>query len=60
MRVIIIIIIVIIIIIIHLYADYYNYMPKTNHVSWVYEVSANLWLQFMTHLLLFPMVQCPV
>jgi hypothetical protein len=33
-----------------------NYMLETNHVSRVYHVSAVLYLQFMLHVMLFPML----
>jgi hypothetical protein len=33
----------------------YNYIPKTNHVSRVYNVAAILCLQYMVHTMLFPM-----
>jgi hypothetical protein len=29
----------------------YNYIPETNHVSRVYNVSAVLYLQFMLHVM---------
>jgi len=32
----------------------YNYTIKTNHVSRVHNVAAILWLQFMVHVMLFP------
>ena len=52
----------------------YKYVPETNHVSKVYSVVAILWLQFIVHIILFPMlifdtftpvlrtvcVQCPI
>jgi hypothetical protein len=53
----------------------YNYIPETNHVSMVYSVAAVLYLKFMLHIMLFPMlnmfftftsalpavsVQCPI
>jgi hypothetical protein len=34
----------------------YNYIPETNHVSSVYNSAAVLWLWFMVHLMLFPMI----
>jgi hypothetical protein len=34
----------------------YNYTPQTNHVSRVYRVVVILYLQFMAHLLLFPLL----
>jgi hypothetical protein len=34
----------------------YNYIPKTNYVSKVYSVTPVLWLQFMVHVMLFPMI----
>ena len=34
----------------------YNYIPETNHVCRVYTVAAILWLQFMVHVLLVPML----
>jgi hypothetical protein len=33
----------------------YNYIPETNHVSKVWSVAAILWLQFMVHVMQFPM-----
>lgn len=33
----------------------YNYIPGTNHVSKVYNVVPILWLQYMVHVMLFPM-----
>jgi hypothetical protein len=32
----------------------YNYITETNHVSRSYNVAAILWLQFMTHVMVFP------
>jgi len=32
----------------------YNYVPETNHVPTVYSVAAALYLQFVLHVLLFP------
>ena len=34
----------------------YIYIPETNHVSGVYSVAAVLYLQFMVHVILFPML----
>jgi hypothetical protein len=34
----------------------YNYMPETNHVSTVCSVAAILYLQFMVHIIIFPML----
>jgi len=31
----------------------YNYIPETNHVSWVYTFAAVLYLQFVLHVMLF-------
>jgi hypothetical protein len=31
----------------------YNYMPEANRVSRIYSVTANLWLQYMVHVMLF-------
>jgi hypothetical protein len=76
--IIIIIIIVVVVIItipvITLMHGIYNYIPETNHVSRVHSVAAVLYLQFVLHVMLFPMlnfrtftlalsavrVQCPV
>jgi hypothetical protein len=33
----------------------YNYIPETTHVSSVHSVAAILQLQFMPHVMLFPM-----
>ena len=51
----------------------YNYIPETNQVSSVYNVAAVLYLQFILHVMLLPMlnvlyfyistsrsVQCPI
>jgi hypothetical protein len=32
----------------------YNYIPETNHFSVL------LWLQFMVHIMIFPMLKCSV
>jgi hypothetical protein len=32
----------------------YSYIPETNHVYRVYNVAALQYLQFMTHVMLFP------
>jgi hypothetical protein len=54
--------------------DIYNYTPETNHVPTLYNVAAVLLLQYMVHVMVFPMlnvlyftsvlpalcVQCPV
>jgi len=56
--------------------DIYNYVPETNHDPTLYNVAAVLLLQYMAHIMLFPMlnvlyeyftsvlpavcVQCPV
>ena len=34
----------------------YNYIPQTNYVTRVYSVAVILWLQFMVHVMLFPML----
>ena len=34
----------------------YSYVSETNHVFWVYNIKANPWLQFMVHVLLFPVI----
>ena len=34
----------------------YNYIPEKDHVSMVHDVAAVLWLQFMIHVMLFPMI----
>ena len=34
----------------------YNYIPETNHISMVYCFSAVLLLQFMVHVMLFPIL----
>ena len=34
----------------------YNYIPETKNVSRVYSVAAILWLQFMVHVMQFPMI----
>ena len=34
----------------------YNYIPKTNHVSTVHSATPVLQLQFMLHVMLFPML----
>jgi len=34
----------------------YNYIPGTNHVSRVHSVAVVLYLQFMLHVMLFPML----
>jgi hypothetical protein len=34
----------------------YNYVPETNHVFLVYNVIAILLLQFMVHVMLFPII----
>jgi hypothetical protein len=34
----------------------YNYVPETNHVSTVYSVAAVLYLQFIVHVMLLPML----
>ena len=34
----------------------YNYIPKTNHVSRVCSVAAILYLQFMVHVMIFPLL----
>ena len=34
----------------------YNYMPETNHASRVHNFVAILYLQFMVHVMLFPML----
>ena len=36
--------------------DIYNYVPETNHVSSVHSVAAALYLQFMLHVMLLPML----
>jgi hypothetical protein len=57
--IIIVVVIVFAIIIINLVITFthgiYNYIPETNRVSKVYSVAAVLWLQYMLHVLLFPM-----
>ena len=34
----------------------YTYIPETNHVSREYSVAALLWLQFVVHITLFPVL----
>ena len=34
----------------------YNYIPKINHVSKLYNVAAVLYLQFVPHVMLFPVL----
>jgi len=34
----------------------YNYIPETNRVSRIYSFAAILYLQFMVHVMLFPML----
>ena len=34
----------------------WNYIPETNHASRVYNFVAILYLQFMVHVMLFPML----
>ena len=34
----------------------YSYMPVTNHVSRVHNVTAILWLQYMVQLMLCPLI----
>jgi hypothetical protein len=34
----------------------YNYITEINHVSMVYNFEAILWLQYMAHVMLFPMI----
>jgi hypothetical protein len=34
----------------------YNYMPKTNHISSLYNIVRSLWLQFMIRVTLLPMI----
>jgi hypothetical protein len=51
--IIVIVIIIIIILVITCTHDIYNYIPETNHVSWVYSVAAVLHLQFVLHVKLF-------
>ena len=34
----------------------YGYIPETNHVSRVYSVAAILWLRFLVHVMLCPML----
>jgi hypothetical protein len=34
----------------------YNYIPETNHVSSAYNIATILWLHFMVHVILFPMM----
>ena len=36
--------------------DIYNYTPETNHVPTLYTVAAILLLQYMTYIMLFPML----
>jgi len=33
-----------------------NYTPEANQISRMYNVAALLWLQFMIHAMLFPMI----
>jgi len=47
--------IIIIIFIITFIQNIYNYIPGTNHVSRVYNVVPVLWLQYMVHVMLYPM-----
>jgi hypothetical protein len=35
----------------------YNYIHETNHVSRLYNVAATLQLQYMVHVMLFPMIK---
>jgi nitrogen fixation/metabolism regulation signal transduction histidine kinase len=51
--IVIIIIIIIIIFVISFMQGIYNYTPETNYVSWVYNVAAVLYLQFVLHVMLF-------
>jgi hypothetical protein len=34
----------------------YNYIPETNHISRVHSVAAVLYLQFVLHVMLFPLL----
>jgi len=34
----------------------YNYIPQTDNVSMVYNFVAILWLQYIVHIILFPML----
>jgi hypothetical protein len=36
--------------------DISNYIPETNHISRVYKVAASLYLRFIIHVMLFPML----
>ena len=36
--------------------DIYKYTPKTNHIPKVYSVEAILLLQYMAHVMLFPII----
>ena len=46
-------VIVIIILVITFMQGMYNYIPETNHVSWVYSVAVILYRQFVLHVMLF-------
>ena len=41
----------------HLVQGIYNYTPETNHVSRVCIIAFILFLQFMAHVMLFPMLK---
>ena len=49
------IVIIIIVIIVTFRQGIYNYIPETNHVSSVHSDAAFLKLQFMAHVMVFPM-----
>ena len=34
----------------------YNNIPEANHISSIYNVAAQLWLQYMVHVMLFSMI----
>jgi hypothetical protein len=49
-------IIIIIIFVITFTQDIYNYVPETNHIPKLYTAAAILLLQYMVHIMLFPMI----
>ena len=54
--VVVVVVVVVVVFVITFMQDIYNYIPEANHISAVYSAAAVRYLQFVLHVMLFPML----